>query len=112
MTESDTKIAEAWRRAAEDLEIRVIAPYVPPGRIEEYLALVQDFGSDNGMLLLPLDADRSFVLVARQLGFGYSQLGRSYEIYERTLFVDTLDDWGWSGDESAAPDWYSGKPWS
>jgi hypothetical protein len=32
--------------------------------------------------------------------------------YNRQLFIDTLNDWGWFGEKGAEPPWYTGKPWS
>jgi hypothetical protein len=29
-----------------------------------------------------------------------------YEAYNRALFVETLNDWGWFGPTGMAPDWY------
>ncbi|MGO9977392.1 MAG: hypothetical protein ACLP01_32215 [Solirubrobacteraceae bacterium] len=39
---------------------------------------------------------------------GWSALGESYLHYDRTLFIDTLNDWGWCS-EGAPPSWYSGE---
>jgi hypothetical protein len=32
----------------------------------------------------------------------------AYSKYDRELFTETLSDWGWFGDASAFPDWYTG----
>ncbi len=34
----------------------------------------------------------------------------AYSQYNRELFVETLNDWGWFGDSSAIPEWYTGHP--
>jgi hypothetical protein len=36
----------------------------------------------------------------------------SHALYDRDLFVATLNDWGWIGDPAHAPVWYTGKPWT
>jgi hypothetical protein len=41
----------------------------------------------------------------------FSQLSPWYLRYDRALFVDTLNDWGWFG-EGPLPSWYSGEPWT
>jgi hypothetical protein len=44
-------------------------------------------------------------------GEGYFTSGlnpRVYERYKRALFVSTLNDWGWYGDSTAVPSWFSG----
>jgi hypothetical protein len=32
----------------------------------------------------------------------------AYSNYDRTAFVDTLNDWGWFGPEEQRPGWYTG----
>lgn len=46
----------------------------------------------------------------RNNGYGFSYLNARYEVYDRSLFIDTLDDWGWADKARPAPDWYSGAP--
>jgi hypothetical protein len=108
-----TDISRAWLKAAEDLEIRVIAPFwleSPDGISEVYDAFIPDFGGPKGALALKIEDP----LGSRgaQAGYFVSKLGESYRFYVRQLFIDTLDDWGWYGDKKSQPDWYTGKPWS
>ena len=49
---------------------------------------------------------------AAEGGFYVSFLAPSYDDFDRELFVATLNDWGWKGREGAAPEWYTGEPWS
>jgi hypothetical protein len=104
-------MSKAWLDAASDLGIRVIAPYsmtMPDGSIAIAEAFVPDFGSPGGAIAIsvgnPLGND------AKRIGKWCSILYESYRVYDRELFIGTLDDWRWFG-EGNAPDWYSGKPW-
>lgn len=36
----------------------------------------------------------------------------AYADYDREVFVDTLNDWGWFGDAQRAPAWFTGRPWT
>jgi hypothetical protein len=50
---------------------------------------------------------------ATGLGFLVSRLNAlEYSEYDRTNFVDTLNDWGWFGAQDQTPAWYTGQPWS
>ncbi len=41
-------------------------------------------------------------------GAGWSALGLGFLRYDRTVFVDALNDWGWCGGEPA-PGWYGSR---
>ena len=77
-----------------------------------FVALVHGFGSTCGTLVGLPDDWETLGNVAEEHGFYFSYLYPPYESYERQHFIDTLDDWGWAGDETKAPVWYTGKPWS
>jgi hypothetical protein len=99
-----TPLASAWRRAADDLGIEVVVPY----RLDErfvFVALVRNFGSPNGMLVLA-EWDEKSAAAAEQQGFGFSCMDSPfYEKYDRQLFVDVLSDWTWTGDPEQTPAW-------
>jgi len=42
---------------------------------------------------------------------GWSALGPAYLDYDRDVFIDALNDWGWTG-TGAPPPWYTGAPWT
>jgi len=109
-------ISEAWKAAAIDLGFTFVAPFEleDEGRKIRYVGLVRDFGSENGMLIFVSEAFASepWAGVAKKNGFGYSCLGQSYEAYERKLFIETLDDWGWSSKDRPPPSWFTGAPWT
>jgi hypothetical protein len=106
MEDVPAELVRSWVDAEDDLGIEV-----------ELLAtaiLVRDFGSPDGMLCAIRDTSEGQAELRRQaeaLSAGCSVLGRSFLKYDRALFVDTLNDWGWCGARPAPP-WYSGEPWT
>lgn len=108
----------AWLDAASDLGIDVVAPFTL--RVAERdltcVALVRGFGKVNGMVVLrggvsEWQGVRDLLNAASELGYGHSFVRDSYARYDRALFVDTLNDWGWQR-ETEPPDWYTGEPWT
>jgi hypothetical protein len=84
------------------------------GQAHCYVVHVKDFGAPNGTMcsvVASSDIDASLQRLAAAAGYFYSALGESYEVYDRELFVATLDDWQWFG-AGEPPAWYSGTPWS
>jgi CMP/dCMP kinase len=109
----DLKITNAWRNAAADLGIRVVAPFtlmMPGGTTKQFEAHILDFGSPKGAVVAsPISrADHE----PWQPDVWFSVLGEGYRTYNRQLFIDTLDDWGWHGKVEEQPLWYSGTPWT
>ena len=109
----DLKIANAWRDAATDLGIRVVAPCtltMQSGATKQFEARILDFGGPKGVIAAsPISrADDEL----GQLNVWCSVLGERYRTYDRQLFIDTLDDWGWHGKLEEQPQWYSGRPWT
>jgi len=98
----DQKISDAWKRAADDLEIRVVAPFaiVSDGETWNFEALVLDFGSGQGAVVMSQVSER-------RLDRWFSILYPIYRQYERDHFIDTLNDWGWFG-VGEPPAWYAG----
>lgn len=105
----DDQSTGAWRQAAADLGLDVVAPFSVSVEDHELscIALVRGFGHRSGMLVLPLGAHVVFDKAVRARlvdeGYSYSFVGASYQVYDRALFVETLNDWGWQGDRQAAP---------
>ena len=78
------------------------------------LGLVRHFGSKLGTLIFSESEDPSTRECEELQGMGYfySLLFEWYREFDEQLFKDTLDDWGFFGDEQERPDWYSGAPWT
>jgi hypothetical protein len=109
----DENISLAWVEAAADLGIRVLAPFqvtTDEGNIFIFEAYIAEFGSPQGTVVGNID--NRIPGVRQNNGFFAADLGPSYRIYARQLFLDTLNDWGWFGDEGKEPPWYTGQPWS
>jgi hypothetical protein len=102
----DSALARAWLKAADDLQIEVVAPF----RLEsgfQFVALVRFFGAPNGMLVLD-SWDEERAAAAENFGFGFSCMDSPfYETYDRERFIEVLTDWTWTGDPEHRPDWYT-----
>lgn len=108
----------AWLDAADDLGIDVVAPFTLSVDEQEVqcIALIADFGAFNGMGVLQGGVAewreaRELLDAASKLGYGFSFVRDPYRRYDRGLFVDTLNDWGWRRETRVAAEWYSGEPW-
>ncbi|MGA8246029.1 MAG: hypothetical protein WB797_03925 [Nocardioides sp.] len=110
---SDDLNSSAWRDAAADLAIDVTAPYEPEGDGQPVVARVAGFGSSQGTIVVGRSsAGEGIRDIASSRGMHCSEIDEAtYSRYDRDLFVETLNDWGWYGEPSAAPEWYTGKPW-
>lgn len=108
VTESQ-KIISSWTKAGTDLGIKIVAPFsLGPSddSTQTFPIFVPFFGSRRGTIIL-FDFDQTVSEDLAKDGFGVSTLGHSYIDYERTLFVDTLEDWGFFGPKEYRPDWYT-----
>ncbi len=76
--------------------------------------LVAEFSSPEGMLCSIRESSNRNLndrCEADGQGASRSVLGASYLTYDRPLFIETLNDWGWFG-EGAAPAWFTREPWT
>ncbi|MBW1982134.1 MAG: hypothetical protein JRJ12_13035 [Deltaproteobacteria bacterium] len=106
-----SKLKQMWQMAAEDLGIRIIAPFqlvLSSGVQIKAELLVKQFGAVNGMLIITnYDQVAPFVDEITNEGYGFSVLDepRDNEKYSREDFIELLADWGWSGEDSSKPSW-------
>ena len=111
-------LSEVWRLAGSDLDVEVIAPFelldTESRETHHCIALVASFGSPAGTVVIGRHASSARARVmAEARGMFLSMVDeRAFSEYERTLFIDTLNDWGWHGEENDAPRWYTGQPWT
>jgi hypothetical protein len=110
------QLSLVWQIAASDLGIQVTAPFLvhtESGESVVVAALVHHFGTAAGTLAGTQHDDfHQLSELAEQTGRYASFLAlESYLTYDRQLFIDTLNEWGWYGQE-APPSWYSGAPWT
>ncbi len=107
----------AWREAATDLGLSVVAPFTLSDAggqpLAECVALVRGFGSTNGVVLLDPASGEDEVRAAESSDYFVSRINASaYSVYDRALFEDTLNDWGWFGSQADRPAWYTGHSWT
>ena len=109
------KVINAWREAADDLQIKIQSPFIlsiPDKKEIKYKLLIENFGNTLGTLIIAIDEMTEFN-TAKQGGYYFTALNPDmYSTYERGHFIDTLNDWGYFGDESKKPNWYAGQPWT
>jgi hypothetical protein len=104
----------AWKEAAIKLNIAIETPFSLKNgtQIIEYCLLIKHFGSKLGTLI-SLNNDEVNLNIAKKHGYFYSQLNpNSYAKFDQSLFLDTLNDWGYYGENSNKPGWYTGEPWT
>ena len=106
MSDLPAGIRDAWSDAGLDLGLTIVF-----GEEGRFLLWIADFGGPGGTVVFarghtsPRDVE-----AARASGFFCSVLPDAYATYDRSLFVATLDDWGWFGNDDP-PDWFSGESW-
>jgi hypothetical protein len=118
LTPIEVEMAAAWESASSDLGFVVeTARSVSDsdGNQVVYAVKVPQFGSARGTVCrhigVAADEMARFRSWASAVGAFCSILADSYRSYERGLWVDTLNDWGWTAD-GAPPPWYTGAPWT
>jgi hypothetical protein len=107
---SVTELREALRRAREDLDIRVNER--PPTTTAELecVAHLPDFGSPKGLIVFtPAQQAGGAASSAEKDGYAFSTLPSEYARYDRALYIDALEDWGWFG-ASSPPSWFKSRP--
>jgi hypothetical protein len=117
MQHETNPMAQAWLDAANDLGIRVQHPFTfttPAGVTATTQGVfLPDFGGPDGTLLTcRFDADDVYEFAEQTPYFRSALNPHSYEPYCRELYIDTLNDWGWFGDPSNRPSWFTAAPWT
>jgi hypothetical protein len=111
MSPDERAVAAAWLTAADDLGIRVIAPFTlttAGGAAHPVAALLSEFGSPLGTLVCAQPRDSALRGVAAESGYRCVGLcADDYRHYNRELFVWLLDDLEWFG-AKPRPGWHTG----
>jgi hypothetical protein len=108
-----SRLQTAWRVAAKDLGLDIVAPYELRGKKFSVKAevLLKNFGSPKGMLIV---SDYGVIKPVRDeliaLGYGFATMTEPEQDWpftdeERAAFIEMLDDWRWSGKPEDAPEW-------
>lgn len=106
-----TKLLNEWNRAGKDLGLQIVAPFkLDLGHGSEILAplLVRYFGGRNGTIVVTEYATvEPHVERLRQLGYGFSTLSEptNDDSYDRSIFIEMLSEWEWTGDPAQKPHW-------
>jgi hypothetical protein len=111
---SNDNLINSWRQASDDLQIKIQIPFIltTDNLKIKFELLVENFGSKLGTVILSID---NMVEIDTPEKYGYycSAINPdNYSIYNRQFFIDTLNDWGYFGDKSKTPEWYTGQPWT
>jgi hypothetical protein len=115
MADVNDKIVAAWLEASKDLCIAVTAPYGVASRGQKPLlceAFIPDFGSPTGAIAISARSRRKVRPLLREANRWHSELGDGYARYDRRLFIETLNDWGWFGQAHLQPSWYTPPYWA
>ena len=110
--QENRKLINAWKKASKDLNIEIETPFflqTDKGLIK-YDLLVKSFGSEKGTLIITTD-DMSEFHTAEKYDFYCSALSPHYNKYDKVLYIDTLNDWGYFGLLENKPNWYTGEVW-
>src|SRR5258708_7142672 len=103
MTPSERLIQESCRLAANDLDLPIVSPFVlmgTDGKTLPFIALFERFGSDRGVLICMADDWLAKNSIATELGYFCSGLHpNSYSEYDRRLWIESFEEWGWRGRE-------------
>jgi hypothetical protein len=108
----NNRLIEAWRMAARDLGIRVTAPVELRDAAGETFvceALVEDFGSPEGAVIVSQRTERRVRQNLRSLGGRLWHCvvpDRQQSGYVRKYHIDELQDLGWFGSPGGEPSWY------
>ncbi len=100
-----------WRSAAADLGLEIEAPFertLGSGRRIRAPLLLRNFGGVQGMVILSRSTELEGVEgELEQAGFGYCVMSepRSDEVYARSVVIEVLNDWGWTGAPAERPTW-------
>jgi hypothetical protein len=112
MTSVEQLIQASCQTAAEDLGVAITSPFVvvdAEGKAHTFLALFKDFGSGKGTLICLADDWLALNPVAVKQGYYCSGLHpASYGRYDRSLWLETFEEWGWRGPKSGRPSWCRG----
>jgi hypothetical protein len=103
---------QKWREASQDLGFDFLAPFTLPDGEDTlaYVGLVAEFGSTRGTLIIDDSEKESMsrlMRIASERGYGCSCMSMSYGAYDRKVFIELLNEWGWCGSPDRTPSWYT-----
>ena len=76
----------------------------------EFPVRISNFGREKGTIILDMADHEDLSKITGESGYYCSCLNTEvYSEYDREVFVDTLEDWGYFGSIRDRPAWYKGK---
>ena len=109
----ETKLSLAWRRAAQELGVRLIAPFelrADDGKPLSCTGLLLDFGGEKGTVIIGDQDPDEAVDVAHEQDYYVTMMSdSSYGEYDPERFAATLSDWEWYGSPDQVPPWFRGR---
>jgi hypothetical protein len=104
------RMPAAWREAAAQLGIEVVAPFEVAG--VSFAAYLPDFGGPQRMVISGLTSSaEDDAAAASEAGLYLSRVSDAYAEFDRSQFQAALDDWGWYGPAEKRSGWYTGAAW-
>jgi hypothetical protein len=104
------KLIHAWEVASTDLKIKIQTPFYlsNSNRFIRFDLIIENFGTERGTIVMPM-LKLHDIKIIKENGYAFSGLNyQAYSNYNRRIFIDTLNEWGYFGDPSKTPDWYTG----
>ncbi len=104
-------VIEAWKNASIDLNIKIQTPFIitTSDKIEiSYGLMVENFGKPKGTIIFSI-YDMKNINIPEKYDYYCSALNPEvYSTYDRDVFIEVLNDWGYYGEKSETPEWYTG----
>ena len=107
----DQYVLNAWKTAAKELGISIEVPFelqFDSGEVINDLLLIKDFGGKAGTVIFGMNHERFSEIFKNAEKKEYFCSGLNTEVYKeynRQIFIETLNDWGYFGEEKDKPDW-------
>ena len=103
-----TRLQTELQRAADDLGLGIVVPYVVdvrPGLQIHALALFPQLGAPKGMLIVnSFDDLEGMASELVNNGYGYSVLDDPFTEYDLRSYIEMFSDWGWIAAD-VKPEW-------
>ena len=109
ITRDYERLTKAWKLAANDLKIKIQTPFVikqDRGKEIRYAVLIESFGNKLGTVICSNNELLDFEF-PKEYGY-HCKVFSPFVTYHREVFIDVLNEWGFYGEPSEKPSWYTG----
>lgn len=106
----DDALINAWKLAALELGLEIICPFKinTENGIVSYPILVKHFGGKRGTIIARHEQFMDFPM-PKHKDYYFSAVSSDYYLnFNKKLFIETLEDWGFYGNKETKPHWYIG----